>query len=85
MKPAPDAFHGSENAIPFVDSSSFLLPILYVNRVFFSRGAKGLLHLAPNMDSLVAIGSSAAVIYGVFVLFRVGYVPAAILRLWIPI
>ena len=69
-----DAFHGSENAIPFLLAQFFLLlPILYVNRVFFVRGVKGLLHFAPNMDSLVAIGSSAAVFYGVFVLFRVGY------------
>ena len=41
----------------------FVIPLLYVNRVYFVSGAKRLLHLSPNMDSLVALGSGASVLY----------------------
>ena len=40
-----------------------VIPLLYVNRVYFVSGAKRLLHLSPNMDSLVALGSGASVLY----------------------
>ncbi|MGO3018759.1 MAG: heavy metal translocating P-type ATPase [Anaerococcus sp.] len=46
------------------------LPILYVNRKFYVSGFKGLINRAPNMDSLVALGSAAASIYGIFAIFR---------------
>lgn len=46
------------------------LPILYVNRVFYKSGFKGLINRAPNMDSLVALGSFAATLYGIFAIFR---------------
>ena len=47
-------------------------PVLYVNRVFFMRGFAALIRRAANMDSLVAVGSSAAVIYGVAMFFVAG-------------
>ena len=50
-----------------------VLPILYVNRKFYVNGFKALWHRVPNMDSLVAVGSSAAVIYGVFAIFMISY------------
>jgi len=40
-----------------------VIPLLYVNRVYFISGAKRLLHLSPNMDSLIALGSGASVLY----------------------
>lgn len=45
----------------------FLLALgpLFINRSFFSRGFKALWHRAPNMDSLIAVGAGAAVVYGV--------------------
>jgi len=46
------------------------LAVVYINRSFFKKGFSALIHRAPNMDSLVAVGSGAALIYGVFVLYR---------------
>ncbi len=51
------------------DSSAWLqllltLPVVWLNRAFFLRGGKALLQLAPNMDSLVALGATAAIAYG---------------------
>lgn len=68
------AFHGNENAVSFALTQLLLvLPILYVNRKFFIVGFKTLFRLSPNMDSLVALGATAAVGYGVFALYRIGY------------
>lgn len=69
-----DCFYGNENAVAFaLTQLLLLLPILYVNRKFFSTGFKTLCRLSPNMDSLIALGSSAAVAYGVFALYRIGF------------
>ncbi len=68
------AFHGNENAVAFAFSQFLLLlPILCVNRKYFRVGFKTLFRGHPNMDSLIAIGASAAVLYGVFAIFRIGY------------
>ncbi|RGD74542.1 heavy metal translocating P-type ATPase [Anaerofustis stercorihominis] len=67
-------FHGNENAITFAFIQFLLvLPIMYVNRKYYIVGFKTLFKLSPNMDSLIAIGSSAAVVYGVFAIFRIGF------------
>lgn len=44
--------------------------VMVINQKFFINGFKGLGHRAPNMDTLVALGSSAAFIYGVYAMFR---------------
>lgn len=49
-----------------------LLPIIYLNRKFFTNGFKALKNLSPNMDSLIALGSSASIIYGVVAIFIIG-------------
>lgn len=68
------AFHGNENALAFGFSQFLLLlPILYVNQKYFKGGFRALFRGSPNMDSLIAIGASAAVIYGCFAIFRIGY------------
>lgn len=68
------AFHGNENTIAFAFSQFLLLlPILYVNQKYFKVGFKTLFRGSPNMDSLIAIGASAAVLYGIFAIFRIGY------------
>ena len=68
------AFHGNENSVTYALTQLLLvLPILYVNRSFFIVGFKALFHKSPNMDSLVAIGSFAAILYGLFALYRIGY------------
>lgn len=72
--PFTSLFH-EERYVLFYAFSQFLLtlPVLYVNRKFFYSGFRALVHKSPNMDSLVAIGSSAAVVYGVFSIYMIGY------------
>ena len=53
------------------------LPILLVNRKYFINGFRTLLHRAPTMDALIAVGSGASVVYGVYALFQIGYAGAA--------
>lgn len=69
--PLPHWYHGAENALVAALLQFFLtLPVVYLNRVYYSRGLKALWHRSPNMDSLIAVGSGAALVYGVAVLFR---------------
>ncbi len=49
------------------------IPVLIVNKKFFINGFKSLIKRSPNMDSLVALGSSAAVVYGIFAIYKIGY------------
>lgn len=46
--------------------------VMVINQKFFISGFQGLLHKAPNMDTLVALGSSAAFVYSTAVMFRMG-------------
>ncbi|MGL5439152.1 MAG: heavy metal translocating P-type ATPase [Filifactoraceae bacterium] len=72
--PLPEIFHGVENAITFGFTQFLLvLPIAYVNRSFFIKGFKSLFAKSPNMDSLIAIGSTAAILYGIFAIYKIGY------------
>ena len=72
--PLPAFFHGREGAVTFALTQFLLvLPILYVNRKFYAVGFKSLWHRSPNMDSLIALGSAAAVVYGLFALYRIGW------------
>ena len=72
--PLPGVFHGTENAMVFaLTQFLLLLPILYVNDKYYKVGFKTLFKGAPNMDSLIAMGSAAALIYGVAALFAIGW------------
>lgn len=72
--PIPHFFHGTENALNYAFTQLILtLPIVYINRKYYQVGFKTLFHRAPNMDSLIAIGSSAALIYGIFAIYQIGY------------
>ena len=72
--PLPMWYHGTRNAVVAALVQLFLtLPVVYLNRAYYSRGLKALWHRAPNMDSLIAVGSLAALIYGVAALFRMAY------------
>lgn len=72
--PLPSILHGPGNTITFAFLQLLLLlPILYVNDKYFKVGFRTLFRGAPNMDSLIAIGSSAAVIYGIVAIFQIGY------------
>ena len=72
--PLPHFFHDSRNALSFALIQFLLvLPIMYVNDKYYKVGFKTLLHGSPNMDSLIALGSLAAVVYGVAALFQISY------------
>ena len=72
--PAPHWYHGRENALVAALLQFFLtLPPVYLNRVYYSRGLKALWNKAPNMDSLIAVGSIASLVYGVAALFRMAW------------
>ncbi len=67
-------FDGPENSITFaLTQMLLLLPIIYINRVYFISGFKKLFKRSPNMDSLVAIGSTAAIGYGIYAIYMIGY------------
>lgn len=66
--------HGNENAMVFALVQVILLvPILLLNSKYFTNGFRMLFKKIPNMDTLIAIGSSAAVVYGVFAMFMIAY------------
>lgn len=68
-----ELFDGRANAVTFAFAQFLLiLPIMYLNRKYYVNGFKTLLAGAPNMDSLVGLGSMAAATFGAFALFRIG-------------
>ena len=72
--PLPAFLMGHENAVAFGLTQLLLtLPIMYLNDKYYKVGFKTLWNRAPNMDSLIAVGSAAAVIYGVFAIYQMGY------------
>ena len=72
--PLPSFLVGMENALAFGLTQLLLtLPILYINDTYYKVGFKTLWHRAPNMDSLIAVGSAAAVVYGIFAIYQIGY------------
>ncbi len=71
--PLPSFLSGPQNATNFALAQLILcLPVWYINRNYFIVGFKRLFSKAPNMDSLIAVGSSAGAIYGVIIMFMVG-------------
>lgn len=67
-------FMGQSNALTFAFTQLLLLvPIVFVNDNYFTNGFKTLFKGSPNMDSLIAIGAGAAVLYGIFAIYRIGY------------
>lgn len=72
--PQPPIFSGMENALIFALTQLLLtIPIVIINGKFFTVGFKALSKGAPNMDSLVALGSSAALGYGIISLYFMAY------------
>lgn len=72
--PLPDFLVGTNNAVSFAFTQLLLtLPIIAVNYSYFTVGFKQLFRLKPNMDSLIAIGASAALLYGIFAIYRISY------------
>lgn len=72
--PLPGFLTGHENALAFAFTQFLLmLPIVFVNFKYFRNGFQSLFHGSPNMDSLIAIGSAAAMVYGIFAIYQIGY------------
>lgn len=72
--PMPSIFLGTQNALVWsLVLFLLLIPIIAVNFKFFRIGFKALIHGSPNMDSLIALGSGAATVYGVCSLLQMAY------------
>ncbi len=72
--PIPAALSGMENSLSYALTLLILaLAIAYVNRAYFENGFKSLVHRAPNMDTLIAIGSGASFAYSIYTMFRMSY------------
>lgn len=72
--PVPAVFTGMENTLVSALTQFILtVPILVLNRKFYKTGLKALVKRAPNMDSLVAIGSGASLVYGLFAMYKLAY------------
>jgi len=72
--PLPALLTEHENMMVFALTQLFLtLPVMYINRGYFERGFKSLWNRSPNMDTLIALGSSAAAIYSIYAIFMMGY------------
>ncbi len=68
--PLPSVFTGNENIMVFALTQLLLLaPVIFINFKFFRNGFGALVHAAPNMDSLVALGSTASTVYGIYALY----------------
>lgn len=72
--PLPEFFLGHENMLTFAFTQFLLLlPVVFVNFKFFRVGFKTLFHGSPNMDSLIALGSTASTVYGIVAIYRIGW------------
>lgn len=72
--PLPFFFQGAENAMSLLITQFILsLPVLYLQRHYFINGFHRLFKLSPNMDTLIAIGASASMIYGIYILYAVAF------------
>lgn len=72
--PLPGILHGHGNTMTFAFIQFLLaIPVVIVNSKYYKVGFKTLFKGSPNMDSLIAIGTSAAMVYGIFAIFKIGY------------
>lgn len=72
--PMPAIFLGTENALTFAFTQFLLtIPVIFVNFHFYRIGFKTLFSGAPNMDSLIAIGSGAAAVSGIYAIYKIGF------------
>lgn len=72
--PVPGFFLGTENALAFAFTQLLLcIPIVGINIKYFKVGFRSLWKRSPNMDSLIAIGSAAALLYGIFAIYQIGW------------
>ena len=72
--PLPEVFLGIENALINGLTQLFLtIPVIIIGNSYFKNGFRTLLDKAPNMDSLIALGSTASFIYGIYAIYKIAY------------
>lgn len=72
--PLPFFLDGYNGSVNFALTQLLIsIPVIFVNRAYFIRGFKSLKNLTPNMDTLIALGSSAALLYGTYTLYKMSY------------
>lgn len=72
--PLPSFILGQENElINALLQMLWCIPVLFIDRKYFIHGVRNLLNGAPNMDSLIAVGSGASFIYGLYSVFGMAY------------
>ena len=72
--PLPGFILGQENElINALLQMLWCIPVLFIDRKYFIHGVRNLLSGAPNMDSLIAVGSGASFIYGLYSVFGMAY------------
>ena len=72
--PLPDFLLGTENAMIYALLQFLLvIPVAMINSKYYRMGFKTLFHGSPNMDSLIALGSGASILYGVYALFKIAF------------
>ena len=72
--PLPGVLTGMENMMVYgLTLFVLLVPVVFINFKFFRVGFRSLVNRAPNMDSLIALGSGAATVYGVYALFNMAF------------
>ncbi|NLJ77564.1 MAG: heavy metal translocating P-type ATPase [Peptococcaceae bacterium] len=72
--PLPGFFLGTENALIFAFTQFLLLiPVVFINFKYYQVGFKTLFQGSPNMDTLIAIGSGAATVYGILAIYKIGF------------
>ncbi len=72
--PLPGVLLGTENSMIYaLTLFLLLLPVVIINAKYFRTGFKTLLHGSPNMDSLIALGAGASLVYGVYALYKIAF------------
>ncbi|EHL13219.1 hypothetical protein HMPREF9629_00519 [Peptoanaerobacter stomatis] len=72
--PLPDFLTDTKGAVNFAFTQFLIaLPVVIVNGSYFTKGFKTLIKRSPNMDSLIAVGSSSSMIYGIFAIYKMSY------------
>lgn len=72
--PLPGVLTGMENMMVYgLTLFVLLVPVIFINFKFFRVGFRALVNRAPNMDSLIALGSGAATVYGIYALFSMAF------------
>ncbi len=72
--PIPDFFKGEQNSLIFAFTQLLLtIPVMIIGKQYYKTGFKTMTKRAPNMDSLIAMGTGVAFIYGLFVIYILIY------------